>query len=98
MDNLLRRFVDIFRIDSIDMNALTGNAPILQRTHLHRVQFKLASLSRQNTENNRAASKSPEKQYLCKNHRISIFYSSYKHRQYFATPKNIKINLQSVDY
>jgi uncharacterized protein YjdB len=23
--NLLRRFVDVFRIDSIDMNALTGN-------------------------------------------------------------------------
>jgi hypothetical protein len=25
--NLLRRFVDVFRIDSIDMNALTGNIP-----------------------------------------------------------------------
>ncbi|MDR1171366.1 MAG: hypothetical protein LBL24_02815 [Bacteroidales bacterium] len=25
MMNLLRRFVDVFRIDSIDMNALTGN-------------------------------------------------------------------------
>ncbi|MDR1170934.1 MAG: hypothetical protein LBL24_00610 [Bacteroidales bacterium] len=26
MMNLLRRFVDVFRIDSIDMNALTGKA------------------------------------------------------------------------
>jgi hypothetical protein len=26
MMNLLRRFADIFRIDSIDMNALTGKA------------------------------------------------------------------------
>jgi hypothetical protein len=26
MMNLLRRFVDVFRIDPIDMNALTGKA------------------------------------------------------------------------
>jgi hypothetical protein len=26
--NLLRRFVDVFRIDSIDMNALTGNTKL----------------------------------------------------------------------